>query len=149
MRFTVDSNVLVYALDAGTPDKHVVAVDIMIRASMLDMVLTAQALAEFLAVIRRKYSEHFAAALDQARRWTVLFPPIATTHDHVVAGGDFAIRHKLQFWDSVIWQAAASKQAVYFLSEDLQDGLSINGMTVLNPFNDDNASLLGEVLQED
>lgn len=115
---------------------------------MLDAIMTAQALAEFLAVIRRKYPEHFAAALEQARRWAVMFPPVATTPDHVLAGADLAIRHKLQLWDSIIWQAAASKQAAYFLSEDLQDGLSIGGMTVLNPFNADNAAALKAVLQE-
>ena len=148
MRFTVDSNVLVYALIADDPDKHRIASDLMIRAMLLDVVVTAQAMAEFVNVVRRKHPSHFDAALAQAKRWTTLMSIVETTGNHVLRAADFARRHRLQLWDSVIWQAARSAHAVLFLSEDLQDGLSLEGMTVLDPFNPANQSRLRELLTE-
>ena len=52
-RFTIDSNVLVYAFIRSDLRKHKIAAEIMYRAMGLDAVLTAQVLAEFLNVIRR------------------------------------------------------------------------------------------------
>lgn len=146
MRFTIDSNILVYALDSGTPEKHVVASDIMLRSVALDAVLTSQAIGEYLNVIRRKFPDHLDAALGQARRWNILFPVGPTSANHILMGAAFALRHRLQFWDSVIWQVARGMHAVLFLSEVLQDGLSVDGMTVLNPFNPANADRLAELL---
>lgn len=147
MRFTVDSNILVYAVDRGTPQKHRLASDLMIRAALLDAVLTAQALGEFLNVVRCKHPAHLPAAIEQAGRWAILFPVVATSAEHILAGARFAERHRLQLWDCVIWHAARSMQAAYFLSEDMQDGLSIDGMTIVNPFNPANEVLVREVLQ--
>jgi predicted nucleic acid-binding protein len=42
--------------------------------------------------------------------------------------------HQFQVWDAVIWSAARAAGATLFLSEDLQDGLSLDGMRVANPF---------------
>lgn len=148
MRFTLDSNVLVYALDSDTPGKRDIARDILVRAARTDAVLTAQALAEFLAVIRREYPQHFDAARAQAERWATLFPVAATSWQHVSDAAAFAARHRLQLWDCVIWQAARSLQASVFLSEDLQDGLSLDGMAVIDPFAPANADRVEELLKE-
>jgi predicted nucleic acid-binding protein len=153
VRFTIDCNILVYALDSGTPEKHRIASDLMIRAAMLDAVLTSQVLAEFLNVIRRKYPAHLDSALEQAKRWVTLFPVGATSAEHVLKGAAFAERYRLQLWDSIIWQVASDMHAAVFLSEDLQDGLSVDGMTVIDPFNPGNderlAQLLGSSSQRD
>jgi predicted nucleic acid-binding protein len=146
VRFTVDSNVLVYALVRDPAEKHRVAADLMIRAMTLDAVLCAQALAEFLNVIRRKQPSHFDAARAQAERWATVFTVADTSAEHVLRAGAFAARHRLQLCDSLIWQVARSSHAAFFLSEDLQDGLSIDGMTVLNPFNPGNRERLREIL---
>lgn len=146
MRFTVDSNILVYAVDKGTAEKHRIASDIMIRAMLHDTVLTAQALAEFLNVVRRKDPAQFGAARSQAERWALLFPVAGTSWDIIAAAASFAERHRLQLWDSVIWHSARSMHATMILSEDMQDGLSLDGMTVLNPFVESNAERLWEIL---
>ncbi|MEO7240524.1 MAG: PIN domain-containing protein [Sphingomicrobium sp.] len=137
---------LVYAVDEGAADKHLIARDIMIRAMLLDAVLTAQALAEFLNVVRRKNLKAFAAARAQAERWAAIFPVAATSWERIANAAAFAERHRLQLWDSVIWQAARSMHASMILSEDMQDGLSIEGMTVLNPFATGNSDRLAELL---
>jgi predicted nucleic acid-binding protein len=146
VRLTLDSNILVYALDTETPEKRDIARDLVVRAASSDAILTAQALAEYLAVIGRKYPQHFDVALAQAERWAVLFPVVPTSWTHVAAAAAFSRRHKLQLWDCVIWQAARSVGASIFLSEDLQDGLSLDGVRVLNPFKDRNRARLEQAL---
>lgn len=146
MRFTVDSNLLVYAFIRDDAAKHAVASDIMIRAMLLDCVVAAQTLAEFLNVIRRKHHRLFDEARAQAMRWAATFQMLETRTEHVLEAAEFAARHKLQLWDSIIWQVARSAHAVRFLSEDLQDGLTIGGMTVVDPFKTPNETSLRELL---
>ena len=145
MRFTIDSNILVYAVASGSPDLQIIARDILIRAMNSDAVLTAQAVGEFLNVMRRKFPPHYPAALAEARRWSTLFAVAPTSCDAIFQGAAFAARYRLQFWDGVIWQVARSMGASIFLSEDLQDGFSADGMTVLNPFIRDNHERLEEI----
>lgn len=142
MRFTLDSNILVYAVDVGAGERHAMAADVLVRAMAADAILTTQAVGEFLAVARRKNPSTFVLAASEAARWTTIFPVAPTTSDHLIAAAAMAERFRLQFWDCVIWQAALAGGASIFVSEDLQDGLSIEGMTVLDPFPASNAHRL-------
>lgn len=146
MRFTLDSNILVYALDVDTADKHGVARDLLSKAPSADAILTVQALAEFLAVIRRKYPQYLVEALAQAERWAALFPLASTGWAHVSAAAELSRAHGLQLWDGIIWQAARSMGASVLLSEDLQDGLSLEGMTVIDPFNPANSNRVAQLV---
>ena len=146
MRFAIDSNVLVYAFVRDDPRKHQIASEIMVRAMVLDCVLAAQTVAEFLNVIRRKQPKLFDEARAQADRWHAIFELLDTSGEHILHGADFAARHKLQLWDSIIWQVVRSAHAVLFLSEDLQDHLSLDGMRVLNPFEPANDGELQQLL---
>ena len=148
MRFTVDSNILVYGFIRDDERKHAIASDIIIRAMVLDCVLTAQSIAEFLNVIRRKRRELFEEARAQADRWMMTFTVLDTTGDHILKAADFAVRHRLQLWDCIIWQVARSAHAIRFLSENLQDGLDLEGMRVIDPFNPANDAKLRDLLAE-
>ncbi|HYN46064.1 MAG TPA: PIN domain-containing protein [Allosphingosinicella sp.] len=146
MRFTLDSNVLVYAVDAGAGERHAFAAEVLARAATSDAILTTQAVGEFLSVVRRKNPSAFSAALGEVGRWATIFPIAPTTCDHVIEAAAMAERFRLQLWDCVIWRAARSNGASVFVSEDLQDGFSTGGMTVLNPFNSKNAEVLAALL---
>jgi len=146
VRFSIDSNILVYAFIRDDPRKHKIAAEIMVRAMTLDCVLAAQTVAEFLNVIRRKQPQLFEHARAQAKRWHVTLELLDTSGDHILKAADFAARHKLQLWDSIIWQVVRSAHAVLFLTEDLQDHLAIDGMRVLNPFDSTNDNELQNLL---
>jgi predicted nucleic acid-binding protein len=47
---------------------------------------------------------------------------------------DLQAKHHFSFWDSLILQAAAYAESDFLLSEDFQDGQSIESVTVVNPF---------------
>ncbi len=146
MRLTVDTNVLVYALDRGEPAKRKIASAILAAGPDLDFILTAQVLGEFIAVVRRKRIGLLGEAVLQARRWAEVYPVVPTSGSVVVEAAGFAERHRLQFWDCVIWKSAAQVNTQFLLTEDMQDGLSLEGMTVLNPFEAENRERLADLM---
>jgi predicted nucleic acid-binding protein len=132
----VDSNVLVYAHDADAGDKQRIAANAV--SEILDArsgVLSLQVLQEFYSTVTRKLRS--AVARDVAREllrgyssWVI--QPL--TAEDVVAASFLEQRHQLSFWDALIVQAALLAEAKTLLSEDLQHGRSIDGVTVENPF---------------
>jgi predicted nucleic acid-binding protein len=146
VRFSVDSNVLVYAFLREDDRKHRIASEVMIRAMLLDCVLTAQSIGEFLNVVRRKSADLFDEARAQAERWVETMQVADTSVADVVRGAEFAAKHKLQLWDGIIWQVARSAHAVLFLTEDLHDQLTLAGMKALNPFAPVNEAELNDLL---
>ena len=146
MRFAFDSNVLVYAVDTATPVKHQVARRIVESAYAADAILVTQTLGEFLGVFTRKYPRQLPEAQLAAELWIELFPLADSTGEYVIAASRYALQHQLQYWDSLISIVASSAGANYLMSEDMQDGLTIDGLTVINPFNPANAALIDALL---
>ena len=144
---TLDSNILIYARLEPDSTKGELAAHLVARCAPRG-VLAAQALAEFLAVVRRRRPEQLAAAIHEAGLYRRVFKVAPTMPDVILAAGALALRHNLQIWDAIIWKAAAGLGASLFLSEDLQDGLELDGMRVLNPFKEDNTSKLEHLIAE-
>ena len=65
-----------------------------------------------------------------------------------VAAADLAAVHRLRIWDSLMVAVAAEGGCRLLLSEDLQDGFSWRGVTVVNPFAATRHPLLDAVLGE-
>jgi len=66
-RFTLDTNVLVYAADRRAGARHRLAIEIVNRASERDRILTIQVLGKF-------YSASTRQAITLARQWLAIFP---------------------------------------------------------------------------
>ena len=47
---------------------------------------------------------------------------------------DICKKYRYSFWDSMIIEAAIKGGAAVLMSEDLQDGQVISGVTITNPF---------------
>ena len=147
MTIAVDSNVLVYALDRAGGDKHDIAREVMLRGLDADLIIPAQVLAEFINVVRRKQASAYPEAVAQAEEWHTTFLIVDTTAADVLNAARFAGKHKLQLWDGLVWQIARRGGAEWLLTEDLQDGLGLEGLTALNPFQAANRAKLDELLQ--
>jgi predicted nucleic acid-binding protein len=52
----------------------------------------------------------------------------------LISAADLAADHGLSIWDSVIVAASANAGCRLLLSEDLQDGFTWHGVTLVNPF---------------
>ena len=59
---------------------------------------------------------------------------------------DLAADHGLQIWDALILSVAADNRCRLLLSEDLQNGFTWRGVTVVNPFVAPLSPLLSNIL---
>lgn len=144
----LDTNILLYAADnAGDPDKHQRAVDLLDRISAVGRgVLALQALTEFYAVAVRKNRVRPDSAALFVDAWSVVFP----IREAVFADVADAIRvqrsDNIAFWDAMMWSVVRRTGAKLLLSEDLQDGRELEGVRFLNPFNPANNAAIEEAL---
>jgi predicted nucleic acid-binding protein len=97
-------------------------------------VIAAQALLEFVAVVRRRAPLLTSQAIAQVDAWSAVFEVAPTTNLVTAAALTLVREHHFQVWDAVIWSAARAAGAALFVSEDMQDGLVFDGMRVVNPF---------------
>ena len=139
----VDTNVLVYAVDAGDRGKHAVA-----RAWRSELWrrrrgrLSFQVLHEFYAQVLRKdpgTRDRARAEIRDLQAWGPVSPSMVTLE----SAWALQDRYKLPFWDALIVAAAKAASCSHLLSEDFQPNQDIDGVVVVNPFRTDPAALLG------
>ena len=133
-RFSLDANILIYALDRGAGNKHHRAVAVIGYAKDRDCTLTIQALGEFYVAVTRKGIVAKADAADQVRDWMGLFPMTAANARALDGAVTAAAEGRLGFWDAVLLTTAGEAGCSIVLSEDMQDGATFGGVTVRNPF---------------
>ena len=146
-RFTLDTNILIYAIDKDANKKHEIAIEIIDKAMYADCVLTVQALAEFFSATTRK---NYASAQQISlfiTEWLNIFP-IAGYSAHTLLNAIAAVEeHKLSFWDAMLWSTAKEAGCSIVISEDFQDGSMIGNVSFCNPFHEKNWNKLEDILK--
>jgi predicted nucleic acid-binding protein len=135
-RSIVDTNVLMYSRDVNEPAKRARAIEVIDQLGACgDLVLTAQILNEFSAATLRRGTPiaDVRAAVESWRDLAEVLPlqPAATT-----VALDAVNRHRLSFWDALIWATARDAQVKTVISEDFQHGREIDGVAFVDPFRD-------------
>jgi predicted nucleic acid-binding protein len=133
-RFTIDANVLIYAAVADDLERHRIAHALMKRAVGCDCVLIVQALAEFFSASTRRAKLPANRASSLIESWLRLFPCHGATADTLRQAVQSRAAHRLSFWDAMLWVVARDAGCRYLLSEDLQAGRTLEGVTFVNPF---------------
>lgn len=146
MRFSVDTNVLIYAAVRQSGPKHRTAVDVLRRASELDCVITLQALGEAFRILMVKYKVPAAEAIARVDEWRSAMPVVIADEACLVDAMDAVAGHRLSFWDAMMWATAKRAGCRLLLSEDGDDGRTLGGVTLVNPFAAPRAPLLQEAL---
>lgn len=138
-RLTLDTNILVYAVDRDSKDKHERAVSIVDQAVYLDCVLTLQSLCElYAAATRKKYAQHEEIA-SFIKELMGIFPIIASAGSTLNLALKILEGHDLSFWDAMLWATAKENNCSLIISEDFQDNLRLSGVTIRNPFSSDDS----------
>jgi predicted nucleic acid-binding protein len=96
--------------------------------------LPAQVLGELYNVLVRKAKRNPLEARRAVRVWQDSYLVIATSESVLNAAIDAAVNHQLAIWDAVILAAAAEAGCRLLLSEDMQEGFTWGGVTIVNPF---------------
>ena len=136
-RFGVDTNTMVYAVDPGSGWRYERAKEILRQISRNDCVLPAQVLAEFFRVTTRKGLLEPERARSFVRDWLGTFRIAWVDAASLTDAMDAAMEGNLSFWDAMIWAVVRQAGCSALITEDMQDGRVLGGVTFLNPFADD------------
>ncbi len=146
MRLALDTNVLAYAEGVNGATMANAARELIARLPSSSTVLPAQVVGELFQLLVRKAGFSAKRAQEAVLNWQDAFPVIETSNPVMLAAMELAVRHRLRIWDSVVLAAAATAGCRLLLSEDLHDGFTWNGVTVVNPFAPKPNPLLGDLL---
>lgn len=124
-----DTNVVLYLLsdDAGKADR---AEALMAEGG----VISVQVLNEFASVAKRKFAmtwPEITEFLSTVRQVCEVQPLTLETHDRALAIAD---RFGFSFYDSLVVAAAQIANCSLLYSEDMQDGQTVGGVMIRNPF---------------
>lgn len=125
----LDTNILVYSVDEKDKAKQHTARDLI--ATLVqndDAIISTQTLQEFYNAATKKDAGTFV------KQFSDIIPVHSNTVNDVLAAIDISEASQLSFWDSLILASAKACGCSVVYSEDLNDGQTINGVKVVNPF---------------
>ena len=149
MRVALDTNILAYAEGVNGLAMKKMAVELISGLPQTSVVLPVQVLGELFQVLLRKAARSPAESRAAILSWRDSFALYDSTAASIVSASDLVVTHKLGFWDSVILAVAAETGCRLLLSEDMQDGFTWNGVTIINPFARAKHPLLQALLDQD
>jgi predicted nucleic acid-binding protein len=136
-RVFLDTNILAYDLDSGTPDKQRKVRDALARPDH-DFVISTQVLVELYVVLTRK----LRPALPERAASEVIsslcrLPVVGTDAALVQRAIAVSVRHQLSVWDALIVTAAREAGCEELWTEDLATGAELRGVRIRNPLIED------------
>lgn len=133
----VDTNILVYAYEAATTDPKATKAKRTLSERVLsgDGYVSVQNLAELSLVCLTKLRPPLPPTtvknlVRDIRTALTVLQPTASTVEAAIVGVD---KHRLSFWDAMLWAIARENSLDEVLSEDFQDGRVIEGVHFSNP----------------
>lgn len=135
-RTFLDTNVLVYRFDTDEPDKRERSRQVFEQEGIAGrLVLSTQVLQELYVSLTRKLARPLTEedAFEAVQR-LLAFPVVQVDPGLVTVAMIFSREHRVSSWDALIIQAALQAGCDTLLSEDLQHGWKIDGLTIVNPF---------------
>jgi predicted nucleic acid-binding protein len=147
VRVALDTNVLAYAEGIDGAERRGIALDLIRRLPQEAVIIPVQVLGELFNVLVRRARRSRNDARDALLTWRDTFSAIETSSDIMVSALDLATDHQLGIWDAVVLSAASQAECRLLLSEDLQEGFTWGGVTVVNPFATPRHALLDALLE--
>lgn len=127
----IDTDILLYLADSDQA-KADRAEDILIDGGIINTLVLAEASFVLVRKWKRPWPET-SAMLATFRANTVVLPLTIEAHTR---GMTYAERYRLQVYDAILIAAAVLSGCTTLWSEDMHDGLLIDGLTIRNPFID-------------
>ncbi len=131
-----DTNLFVYARDRSEEQKQPKAREWMFRLWEGRCGRTGvQALSEYFVTVTRKLNP----GLSEDTAWMdvedlLSWDPIPVDAGVLRRARGIVIANSISWWDAQIVAAAQMSGSDFLLTEDLQDGQDLNGLTIVNPF---------------
>lgn len=142
-----DTNILVYVEDqADHNGRRARAFDLVQQLTTGWHCIPLQVFAEFLNVCAKKKFLPIEEAVDKITAYAAIFETPGTTVADLTNAARIQNRCNLQFFDALILTVAARAGATMLLSEDMVDGLEVEGVRIVNPFNPANDAVIAGAL---
>ena len=137
MRFFLDTNIIVYALDGSDHAKSPKA-KALVREALVEQagVISYQVVQECLHLILRKFRRKIHDVDAHSYLAKVLMPLCNVYPSEGLYAEAILIASQTgwTFYDSLIVSAAVASDCELLITEDLQHGRTIRGVTIQNPF---------------
>jgi predicted nucleic acid-binding protein len=132
----VDTNVLVYAVDASEPIKGAKAVALLRELESQQTVLLWQVVCEFGATLLRKKpkSEVHVAIPEVLDAWLGIFPLALPSIQVARLAWKIMAAHQVSYWDSLLLAGCVDAGVTTLYSEDLQSRPKVEGVDIIDPF---------------
>ena len=147
MKIAIDTNVFVYGEGINGAERAAQASEIVARLPIDDIVVPVQVLGELFRVLQRKGGFSTDRAGSAVSNLAESFELAPTTPEVLAQAIDLATLHAINIWDAVILCAAMVAGCRLLLSEDMQDGFTFGGVTVVDPFSATRHPLLTAALR--
>ena len=135
-RVFVDTNVLVYVKDQTNPLKRKAAETWLAALSAKSAaVISLQSLREYYNVATKAKVGAVRAVIRREVMALHAWLPNDGGLDRLNEAWDIQDRYQLSFYDALLLASANAARCTHFLSEDLQDGLDVNGTRILSFMN--------------
>lgn len=146
MRVALDTNVMAYAEGIGDEARCRAAITLVDQLPAALVLLPAQTLGELYRVLTGKAKREATEVREIILSWADSFEVADSSWTAFQSALDLSADHGLQIWDALILSIAAENHCRLLLSEDLQNGFTWRGVTVVNPFATPRPRLLAGVL---
>jgi predicted nucleic acid-binding protein len=146
MRIALDTNILAYAEGIGDKIRCAAAIALVEQLPAERVLLPAQTLGELYRVLTGKAQREASEVREAILAWADSFEVADSSWVAFQSALDLAADHGLQIWDALILSVAADNRCRLLLSEDLQNGYTWRGVTVVNPFVAPRSPLLANIL---
>jgi predicted nucleic acid-binding protein len=135
----IDTNVLVYFVDEHETAKQAKATELLedLSEEETETALLWQVAVEFLSCLRRWENEGRIDRMtirEQVKRLENTFPCVMPSRSLLGRSLDLSSRYSLSHWDSLLLAACEDAGVDTLYSEDLDDGMTYDAVTVVNPF---------------
>jgi predicted nucleic acid-binding protein len=146
MKVAIDTNVLVYAEGLNDGARRIAATDLLNDLSVRGgLFFPVQVMGEFFRVLLRKGGRSKSEAAYLVAFWSDAGQLLPTTPEIFLLAVQLASANNLDIWDAVILAAAITEGCDVLLSEDMHNGFSWSGCTIINPFSAEPHPLLAVV----
>ncbi|MBX9578565.1 MAG: PIN domain-containing protein [Chthoniobacterales bacterium] len=130
-----DANILIYSVDTRDPEKQEKARRVTRLANkQRNGVISTQVLQEYIAVDLKKFRRDSLIVKQLCREWQSCFEVILIRPNIIEDAIEVSAIHQFSFWDSLIISSALAARCGILMTEDLNHGQTIQGLTIVNPF---------------
>ncbi len=134
MNVALDTNILAYAEGIDSAVRRDLAQRTIWQLPQERILLPVQVLGELYNVLVRKGGRTPVQARGDLARWSGSYPVLDTSKESLDLAADLLASHHFSVWDAIILCVASIAGCRLLLSEDMQDGFTWSGVTVVNPF---------------